>query len=190
MRFQGGSLKGRRLPGAVPRGVRPTGARVREALFDVLGQDLSGWTVLDATGGSGVLALEAAGRGADRVVVLDRSPRAVHAIREAARSLGIADRVEVRRVDALEDPPPEGPFDLVVADPPYGEPLAPWLERLRPLARSWFVLEHAARDEPPGLAEPGVRTRRYGDTALTFYPGTGEVPGAGRGSVPVSRQRR
>ena len=172
MRFQGGSLKGRRLPGPVPHGVRPTAARVREALFDVLGQDLTGWTVLDATGGSGVLALEAAGRGADRVVVLDRNPRAVLSIREAVRALSLVGRVEVRRADALEDPLPEGPFHLVVADPPWGEPLAPWLERLRPLARSWFVLEHAARDDPPGGTEPGVRTRRYGDTALTFYPGT------------------
>ncbi|MBN1335587.1 MAG: RsmD family RNA methyltransferase [Deltaproteobacteria bacterium] len=172
MRFSGGSLKGRRLPGAVTRGVRPTPARVREAMFDILGQDLSGWTVLDATGGSGILAIEAAGRGADLVVILDRSPRAVRAIEKAVLALSLAGRVQVRRADALRDPLPDRCFDLVVADPPYGSPLEPWLDRLRPLARAWFVLEHAARQAAPGQADSGVRTRRYGDTALTFYPGT------------------
>ncbi len=187
MRFSGGSLKGRRLPGVVPSGVRPTPARVREALFDVLGHDLAGWTVLDATGGSGILALEAAARGADRVVILDRNGRAIRGIREAVRALGLGNRVEVRRGDALRDALPEDVFDLVLADPPYGDPLLPWLDRLRPRARCWFVLEHTAREPAPDAGGEGVRTRRYGDTALTFYPGgapplgDGGTPGGGAG---------
>ncbi|MCE7957512.1 MAG: 16S rRNA (guanine(966)-N(2))-methyltransferase RsmD, partial [Acidobacteria bacterium ACB2] len=71
LRITGGHLRGRVLEG-VPAGVRPTASRVREALFSMVGQDLRGWSVLDAFGGTGLLALEAVSRGAAPVVVVER----------------------------------------------------------------------------------------------------------------------
>jgi 16S rRNA (guanine966-N2)-methyltransferase len=172
VRITGGSSRGRRLRGSIPPGIRPTSARVREALFDVLGQDLEGWSLLDASGGSGLVAFEASSRGASPVVVLERNRVAAVAIRESARALGFAEHVSVIVVDALRWEAPCGGFDFVFADPPYASELEPWVRHLLPWARRRFVLEHARRLAPPGPTEglPQPRTRTYGDTALSFYP--------------------
>ena len=66
IRVTGGALRGRSLPARVPEGVRPTAGRVREAVFSMVGQDLRGWSVLDLFGGSGLIGIEAASRGAAR----------------------------------------------------------------------------------------------------------------------------
>ncbi len=81
-------------------GLRPTPDRVRETLFNWLGQDLSGWRVLDAFAGTGALGFEAASRGAVEVVLLEQAPRAAAQLQQAAVRLG-ATMVEVRRTDAL-----------------------------------------------------------------------------------------
>jgi len=142
---------------------------VREALFDVLGQDLSGLSLLDAAAGSGIISFEAASRGALRVLAQDRNGRAVAAIRAASRRLGLAAVVEARKSDALRMRS-QARYDLVFADPPYGEQLQPWLEALMPRAKSCLVLEHAWRQQPPAApAGWQLRTRRYGDTALSCY---------------------
>ena len=98
LRITGGTLRGRVLPSKLGPGVRPTTSRVREALFSMVGQDLSGWTVLDAFGGSGLLAFESVSRGADRVTVVERNGRAAAAIRAAAGALGV--RIDLRVQDA------------------------------------------------------------------------------------------
>jgi 16S rRNA (guanine966-N2)-methyltransferase len=206
VRITGGSSRGRNLPGRIQDGIRPTSSRVREALFDILGQDLAGESLLDATGGSGLVAFEAASRGAMPLLVLERSRAAVTAIREAARGLGFAERVDVLLADALLWKPPSAGFDLVFADPPYAAGLEDWVRRLLPCAHRHLVLEHAWRISPPGpsVGLPEPRTRRYGDTALSFYDPASPVAPAeppvappepvtklrGDGRTPVARKRR
>ncbi|MEL6343413.1 MAG: RsmD family RNA methyltransferase [Myxococcota bacterium] len=170
MKITGGSLRGRIIPGKVPSGVRPTAARVREALFSMTGQDLSGWSVLDAFGGSGLLGFEAYSRGAS-VVIVERRRAVSRQIQQAARSLG-AD-VEIRTADArvvLAD----GVWDLILMDPPYAHPPSDWIRRAAPAVGSWLVIEHDSSARIPEQVEGLAldRQRRYGDTTLSLFEKT------------------
>ncbi len=171
MRIGGGVLKGRRWPVPVASGIRPTPARVREALFQILGVKLDEWTVLDATGGSGIMTAESLSRGASHVTVLERDPRALHAIGVALASLDLIDRVSLKKTDALRWKSAGRRYHLVFADPPYSANPQVWVERLWPCVGMWLVLEHDRRTTAPPHPECGrvPRPRRYGDTALTFY---------------------
>jgi len=186
VRVTGGTFRGRAL--TVPAGARPTEGRVREALFSIWRESLPGCRFLDLFAGSGVVGLEAAGRGALHVVCVDQDVRAVRAIAANAGQVGEA-QVETRRLTlpaglaALADPAAAGSaragaaaafFDLVFADPPYGfDAFEPLLLALPPLlARdAEIAVEHSARRQLPLTAGPLVRTdlRRYGESALAFY---------------------
>ncbi len=179
MRITAGKLRGRHLGVKVSAGVRPTGARVREALFNILGNELEGVSVLDATGGSGILAFEAASRGAAPVRVLDRDRRVANALRRSVVQLGLSDVVDVSCVNSLARASAQETFDLVLADPPYAQDLDPWVEALLARTGSCLVLEHSAQKQapepPPGWSH---RMRRYGDSCLSFY--RREEEGSGR----------
>jgi len=147
VRLIGGQWKRSKLPVLDLPGLRPTPDRVRETLFNWLGQDLSGWRVLDAFAGTGALGFEAASRGAAQVLLLEADARAVATL-EAARLRLRAETVQVRRADALawmaQRAPGELLFDLVLLDPPYAARLqAPALQACVPrLAPSgWVYLE-------------------------------------------------
>lgn len=182
MRLTGGQLNGRPLAGGVPEGARPTPARVREALFSILGQSLAGQVVLDGYAGAGMLGFEALSRGAARVVAIDQSRGAVMAMRRSAQGLGVQERHQAVQ-GALPGALPTGPFDLVLLDPPYALDAAPVLRALVGRVRGIIVLEHDPRRAPPEVEGlEGVDRRRYGDTALCFYR-----PSAGDGLAPVDR---
>ena len=168
MRITGGVLRGRTVPGKPRPATRPTASRVREALFSIVGQDLSGVTVLDAFGGTGLLSFEAASRGAELAWVLEKDGAAVRQIRRSAEALGLADRVIVRRGTAPKDLPP-GRYGLILLDPPYAMDPTDVLTAAAPLAAGLVVLEHAASRPAPTVAGLTGSTRRYGDTALTLY---------------------
>lgn len=133
IRIIGGAWKRTRLPVAQRPGLRPTPDRVRETLFNWLGQDLSGWRVLDAFAGSGALGLEAASRGAS-AVLLERDAALVAALRTVVQRLKAA-QVQVMQADALSWMARAGGanpsatataqpfFDLVFLDPPFDEAL-------------------------------------------------------------------
>jgi 16S rRNA (guanine966-N2)-methyltransferase len=125
VRIIGGAWRSRRLRFPARAGLRPTPDRVRETLFNWLGQDLTGWSCLDLFAGSGALGFEAASRGAARVVLVERDRIACEALIANARALG-ARQVEVVRADALEFVRAErGRYDLILLDPPYTtDPLA------------------------------------------------------------------
>lgn len=183
IRISGGALAGRVLPGAVPAGVRPTSGRVREALYSMLGQDLSGWSMLDLFGGTGLMALEAASRGAAPVTVVERNPRAVAVIRRNADALGVA--LRVRQGDAARCP--LDPADLVFLDPPYAEAIGPWLARAAGVTRRVLVAEVRSGAAPEPVAGFTLDLARdYGDTALRIY--LRDPDGAGRS--PEARNRR
>ncbi|MGZ5893539.1 MAG: 16S rRNA (guanine(966)-N(2))-methyltransferase RsmD [Caldimonas sp.] len=125
VRIIGGVWKRSKLPVADRPGLRPTPDRVRETLFNWLGQDLSGWHCLDAFAGSGALGFEAASRGAAEVVLLERDPALV-ALLAASKARLHGEAVRIERADAMQwmaraEP---GRFDLVLLDPPFDTPLA------------------------------------------------------------------
>lgn len=177
-RVIGGRARGRPLE--TPRhGTRPTPARVREAMFDVLAFEPRG-VFLDLFAGSGALGLEAASRGWDAVCV-DSSPQAVLVIRRNARALSLP--VDARRGDALEAARAmPGEAAVCSAAPPYPADLPAIFQALldadcvRPGGRYVFqhpsslVLELRFRGEPAA-----VEPRRYGSNALSWL----RVPGDG-----------
>ncbi len=171
IRLTGGALRGRVLPKPVPATARPTAGRVREALFSMLGQDLSGWSMLDLFGGSGLMALEAASRGAGPVTVVERDARAAATIRANAEGLGVALRVRVE--DAAKAKLDLA--DLVFMDPPYGDGVERWLARGASLCRRALVMEARAGASWPERLDgaEGVLVRdterNYGDTVLAIY---------------------
>ncbi|MCA9572035.1 MAG: RsmD family RNA methyltransferase [Myxococcales bacterium] len=168
LRITGGRARGRTLTGRAAPGVRPTSARVREALFSMVGQELTGVRVLDAFSGSGILAFEAWSRGAE-VVAVERDPRAFAALRDHATALG-AD-VRLVRGDLRKRLEGLGAFGLVFADPPYAEDPAVWLEVLAPACtgRIWFETAKATR--VPDRCATLVReaSRSFGDTTIHTY---------------------
>jgi 16S rRNA (guanine966-N2)-methyltransferase len=124
VRIIGGRYRRRLLDFPGGAGLRPTPDRVRETVFNWLGQDLPGWVCLDLFAGSGALGFEAASRGAARVVMIERERAALAAL-EKNRAALAADMVEVLRADA-----PSWlarcseVFDLVFVDPPFDSGLA------------------------------------------------------------------
>jgi len=120
VRIIGGQWKRSKLPVADKPGLRPTPDRVRETLFNWLGQDLSGWRCLDVFAGSGALGFEAASRGATEVLLLERD-RALARSLEQSRARLQAETVRVEAVDALGWMARCAPqrFELVFVDPPF-----------------------------------------------------------------------
>jgi 16S rRNA (guanine966-N2)-methyltransferase len=176
LRIIGGEHRGRRI--AVPRGavVRPTADRAREALYSILGSAVTGARVLDAYAGSGALGLEALSRGAGRATFIEADRRALLTLRANASTLGVESRCVLHHgpvVEVLAGRAVAGPFELILADPPYGAGEArPFLELAAGLLAEagLIVLEREARD---GLTVAAglecTRTARYGRCSLDFY---------------------
>jgi 16S rRNA (guanine966-N2)-methyltransferase len=120
VRIIGGLWKRTPLPVVDRPGLRPTPDRVRETLFNWLGQDLTGWHCVDAFAGTGALGLEAASRGAADVLLVEAEAALVDQLRGIVRKLG-ADRVRVQRGNALSVLAglPATSTDLVFLDPPF-----------------------------------------------------------------------
>jgi 16S rRNA (guanine966-N2)-methyltransferase len=153
VRLIGGQWKRSKLPVPDAPGLRPTPDRVRETLFNWLGQDLSGWRVLDAFAGTGALGFEAASRGAAASTLLEQDSRLVAGLLAAQQRLGAA-AVTVLRADALAwmSRAPRAAFELVLLDPPFDSALAaPALAVAAPLVaeRGFVYLEAAAADAAP-----------------------------------------
>ena len=122
VRIIGGQWKRTRLPVAQRPGLRPTPDRVRETLFNWLGQDLSGWHCLDAFAGTGALGLEAASRGAASVLMVEQDAGLVAQLHQHQQRLQ-ANTVRVQRGDALaalRQVAGQG-LDLVFLDPPFDQ---------------------------------------------------------------------
>lgn len=151
---------------------------MREALFSMWADRLEGARVLDLFAGSGVVGLEAVGRGALSALCIDADLRAVKTLEANAARLG-EKTVEVRRLNLPEGlgrlaAANAGPFDLVYADPPYNfPPYDALLSGLLPLlaAECEVAMEHTSRRELPIQVGPlfKVDTRKYGDSSLSFY---------------------
>jgi 16S rRNA (guanine(966)-N(2))-methyltransferase RsmD len=180
MRIIGGNAKGRRL--FVPRGgsVRPTAARVKESLFNILPHDFTGLRVLDLFAGSGSLSIESLSRGAAETVLVEASARSATAIRENLRRFGLKMRAQVwvapvsRTLRSLAKRGER--FDLIFLDPPYDKGLvSPSLELIAQgnllNSAGTVVAEHSAREELQPRYDSLVLNdqRHYGDTRLSFF---------------------
>lgn len=172
----GGEFRGRGL--AVPPGARPTEGRVREALFSIWSDRLDGARVLDLFAGSGIVALEAIGRGALSAFAVDDNLRAIKILEANATRLGEG-LLQIRRLTlpaglARLVEQRAGPFDLAFADPPYN--FNQYEELLRgvvPLLAidAEVAVEHSSRRELPLEVAMLTRVdvRRYGESAISFY---------------------
>ncbi|HRH18002.1 MAG TPA: 16S rRNA (guanine(966)-N(2))-methyltransferase RsmD [Aquabacterium sp.] len=173
VRIIGGAFKRSGLQVPQWPGLRPTPNRVRETLFNWLGQDLSGWRVLDAFAGTGALGLEAASRGAAQVMMLEREGRLVRSIQANAAKLG-ASAVTVQTTDAMSwmarsaQQHPAGGFDLVFLDPPFEADL---FDQALALASQcvpqggWIYLESNRPIEPV----PGLRLHRKDKAGVVHF---------------------
>jgi 16S rRNA (guanine(966)-N(2))-methyltransferase RsmD len=129
VRIIGGQWKRSKLPVRDKPGLRPTPDRLRETLFNWLGQDLTGWRCIDAFAGTGALGFEAASRGAARVLLVEQDPELVELLRAAKTRLQ-AEAVEVQRANGLSVlASGAGSFEVVFLDPPFDAGL--WDKALR-----------------------------------------------------------
>jgi 16S rRNA (guanine966-N2)-methyltransferase len=189
LRLSGGKFRGRMIQvPASPGKVRPTKAMLRQALFNSIQAVTPGARVLDLFAGSGSLGLEALSRGAAEVVAVESLRPSLQCIQSNVKALAVEAEYrllsmpverswnELRRL---------GPFDLVLADPPYADGWelrlleeAPWGELLAEeglVVLEWGVLKSRMEklpDETPNLVK--IREKLYGDSGLTTYRKKGE----------------
>ena len=188
MRIVAGIQKGRRLKEPDGQDLRPTSARVREALLSILAHRIDGARVLDLYAGTGALGLESLSRGAGQVVFVDNDVASSRILRENVTRCGYHDQCMVVSQDVetfLASPPSFGQpptFDLIFVDPPYHTTdLARLLERLslseKVADQGTIILEHFFKHAVPNRTGDLVQTRqsRYGDTMLTFYQRAAEA---------------
>jgi 16S rRNA (guanine966-N2)-methyltransferase len=156
VRIIGGRWRGTRLAFPDVAGLRPSGDRVRETLFNWLQPVLAGARVLDLFAGSGALGLEALSRGAREAVLVERDPAVAEALRAAVERLRAANEATIVRADALSflQAPLLGRFDVAFVDPPFDAALwpqvlaslPPWLAEDAWLYMESPVAEHIAPD--------------------------------------------
>lgn len=174
-------MRGRRLESPKGMAIRPTSDRVREAIFNIIGQDLSGLNVLDLFAGTGSLGIEALSRGALHALFVDNSQKSINLIKKNLALCGYQDYGSVSRINLRYGIPRnhlllKEAFDLIFLDPPYRENLIPIL--LKGLIKT-HVLSSGSRvvaESPKGKSLPVslgkleiLDTRSHGYTTITVY---------------------
>lgn len=181
MRITGGCARGRVLSSFKGRCIRPTSEKIREVIFNVIGQDLRDHVVLDLFAGTGILSLEALSRGAKTAVMVDVSPSAIKLIKKNIKLCGFEKKCVIIRHDLRGGVPVSHPalregVDLIFVDPPYGKGLERQilkeLDRVNILGYGGKVIVESAKDV---VLFSGLETLRkiferiYGDTKLTVF---------------------
>lgn len=186
MRISAGQLKGRKIelkkvPGKVDMDdLRPTSSKVREALFDILRNDITGASFLDLYAGTGTVGFEALSRGASRTCFVEHEKGAAKEISQYIGKMGLGSMAEVFTGTAerfLKKTEVAGmTFDIIFADPPYA---SDELEKVLPLIDGGdilapggcLVVEHASKKNIPSPCRDlrPVKNYKYGDTMLTLY---------------------
>jgi 16S rRNA (guanine966-N2)-methyltransferase len=180
VRIISGELRGRRLRAPSGLATRPTSDRLREALFNILGSDVVDSRFLDLFAGSGAVALEAASRGADVVVAVENSRRALEVLEDNVERCGMSERIRVvpkEAAAALRSFVVEGSrFDIVFIDPPYEtDHYTQVLAQLGSLEivdpDGLVVVERDARRPLPGTfgALRAYREVTHGGSTLMFF---------------------
>ena len=187
MRIISGTIRGRRLltpgRGAGISTIRPTADRVRESVFNILGDSVVDADILDLFAGTGAMGLESLSRGSSKAVFVDASPNAIRLIKKNLDICGFSSTSKVIKRDLLKSPSflkkmmPVSGFDLVFVDPPYRLGISiktlKYLGKLDLLSKDGLlVVEEASEVELPddiaGLEK--IDRRVYGgDTSICFY---------------------
>jgi 16S rRNA (guanine(966)-N(2))-methyltransferase RsmD len=179
MRIISGASKGRKLARPKSQSLRPTSDRVKESIFNILGEEVKGKLVLDLFAGTGNLGIEALSRGAKKAVFVEKGRQALRLIQRNIIQVGLEGRVEIiprdvnRAIGILKL---RGEiFDLILMDPPYEKG---WIKRTlmklgsRPIYHldSILVIEHDRREPLPDILNGWnlIRERRMGDTVISF----------------------
>ena len=162
--------------------IRPTSDRAREALFNIIGEEIRDAIVLDLFAGTGAMGLEALSRAARQAVFVDNHPEALRLIEKNIHLCGFSDRASVYKRDLskglcfLGKLLPQAEFSIIFIDPPYRKGLAAViLEDIRGMdllsAEGLVVVEEEAHAEMMSRVGPLhlVDQRRYGDTGFWFY---------------------
>ncbi len=178
MRVVAGKYKSAKLKTVSSNNTRPTTDKVKESLFNMLGQTFCGGIALDLFAGSGSLGIEAISRGFEKVIFVDKSFEAIKVIKDNADKLKISEQVVVIKTDyikALNKLKEEDlVFDLIILDPPYFkdlyEKVLTLIDELKLLSENAFIsLEHSATVK---LVIPQsfniLKTKIYGNIAITI----------------------
>ena len=177
IRVIAGKYGGRKLDVPDMSNVRtkPMGERIRNALFNRIGDEIEGARVLDAFAGTGSVGLEALSRGAAHAVFIERDKIAQKIITNNIHTLGAGENAELIRtsINNWLDSSEPGKFDIIFADPPYSDLQLSTVSRLMGLLKpnGLMVLSHTGRGEVPNL-ENGivvVDNRSYGNAHLTSF---------------------
>ncbi len=176
MRVTGGTGRGRRLKAPAGSRVRPTSDKVKQALFNILGERVVDASFLDLFAGAGGIGIEALSRGAGRVVFVDASRASLDLVNQNIEQTGFEERSQavLSKVESFLKKP-SGSYDIVFLDPPYAGEMQPLLELiagagiLKP--GSIVIAEHFKKQPSPACAGDLTlyREAKYGDTVLAFY---------------------
>ena len=173
MRIIAGTLGGRSLHEPHGHRTHPMSEKIRGALFNALG-DIEGLTFLDAFAGSGALSFESISRGAGGVTAIDIDKKAVQAMKQSAKELGVEGKIKVTRanVSSWSDNNQDEHFDIVFAAPPYDDLQEELVRKLTKHTKvgGLYVLDLPGDRQPLALSGLELITAKlYGDAQLAFY---------------------
>jgi 16S rRNA (guanine966-N2)-methyltransferase len=179
IRIIGGELKGRKLVTVPGMLTRPTADRVRESIFNILGDRVRGARIMDLYSGTGAMGIEALSRGAESVLFMDNHPAALAALKNNIKKCSLESKAAtiqwniLSHFDVIRSYQPA--FNLVFLDPPYNknmiQPTLANLDRSRCLEnRADIIIEHSAREPFPENLPGFILSdqRRYGKTLVSF----------------------
>lgn len=187
MRVTGGNERGRQLKAPPGSSVRPTSDKVKQALFNILGDRVAGAVFLDLFAGAGGIGIDALSRGAERAVFVDEARGSLAVVRQNIDDLGYGNRaVTVLSTAEAFLKKPSGHYDIAFLDPPYADNMQPLLELLASAGvlkpDAIVVAEHMKKQPSPEKAGCLTlqRAARYGDTVLAFYTVKSVEPAGGQ----------
>lgn len=185
MRIIAGEAKGRRINAPVGRETRPTSDRVKESIFNILGDRVPGAKILDLFAGTGNMGLEAISRGAEHCIFIDSSKEAIRIIHENINTLKYQDKCEVYNNDAIAAMEILNKrnikFDIIFLDPPYHKNIITTvlktLNNTEILNHNGLIIaEHDNKDIVPDVFNEFIMIKKaeYGNTTVSFYRKKGE----------------
>lgn len=178
MRIISGDLKGRRLKSVGKLKIRPPLDKVKQAIFDILKNDILDKEVLDLFSGSGSLGIEAVSRGAKKVIFVESSFKNQKLLKDNIKLLNLEDKVEVilanvsKFLDVLADKKEQ--FDLIFVDPPFlknwAQKILDKIEQYQILKPEGIVVLHHHKKEIPQTGRLSlIKQRKFGDNLVSFY---------------------
>ncbi len=181
MRITGGKLNGRVLGSLSGWNIRPTSSKVRQAVFNIIGNDISGFRIVDFFAGTGIMGIEALSRGGAWALFVDNSNKSMALIKKNLEMCGLSNKGFIIKRDLTEGIPKhdklkQGIIDLAFVDPPYGKDIIPGVldsivESKIMADGSYIVTESMKHDLLPDKTGDFflVKTRQYGETKIDIY---------------------